>query len=175
MSLITPTTWKCKLIHVLRELGTEPALAVLDLQPDLGLSLDHLAELGVGEEHPHPVLVVALDDERLVELGVTHLDVLHPQQLAQVAEEALAVDRESEALGVHVRGAHAGVGRAALPGRLGVRVEGDRPRSDADLDLAPPFQKPPSTNSAPISSLSCRQTSSLLGPNQPIVSPPGLT
>ena len=35
-----------------------------------------------------------------------------------------------------------------------------------------PFQKPPSTNSAPISWLSCRHASSLLGPNQPIVGRP---
>lgn len=41
--------------------------------------------------------------------------------------------------------------------------------------LLSPFQKPPSTNSAPVSWQSCRHTSSLLGPNQPIASSPEVT
>ena len=107
-SLITPTTWKCNSSTFSGNLGpNQPSLSFTS-KPDLGLSLDHLADLGIGEEITDLRLVVPLDDERFVELGVAHLDVLHAQELAQVAEEALPVDRESEALGVDVRGTHAG-------------------------------------------------------------------
>jgi hypothetical protein len=57
---------------------------------NLALIPDHLTDLAVGEEYPHPVVIVAFDDERFVKLRLTHLDVLHSQQLAHVAEESLA-------------------------------------------------------------------------------------
>src|SRR4051794_36602772 len=59
-----------QLVHVLGEPGTEPTLAVLHLQPDLGLIPDHPPELRVGEQLSHPALVIRLDDECLVELGI---------------------------------------------------------------------------------------------------------
>ena len=45
-----PDVLERQLIHVLRELGTEPTLAILHPEPDLGLILNHLADLGIGEE-----------------------------------------------------------------------------------------------------------------------------
>src|SRR5208337_188416 len=130
-----PDVLERQLIHVLRELGTEPTLAILHPEPELGLILNHLADLGIGEEITDLRLVVPLDDERLVKLGVAHLDVLHAQELAQVAEEVLPVDRESEALGIHVGGTHAGVGDSRLSARFGVRVQGHGQGTDMSLDL----------------------------------------
>ena len=49
-----PDDLEIQLIHILGELGIEPTLAVLHLQPDLGLILDHLADLGIGEEISGP-------------------------------------------------------------------------------------------------------------------------
>jgi hypothetical protein len=65
----------------------------------MGLILDHLPDLGLGEQRAHPLLVVPLDDERLIELGIADLDVLHPQELAQLAEVPLAIDREPKPSG----------------------------------------------------------------------------
>jgi hypothetical protein len=72
-----PDDLEMKFIHVLGELGTKPPLAVLHLQSNLGLILDHLSDHRIGEEITNPLLVVAIDDERFVKLRLTHLDVLH--------------------------------------------------------------------------------------------------
>jgi hypothetical protein len=131
-----PDNLEAQLINVFREGGTEPPLAVFYVQPDLGLSLNHLADSGVGEKPHNLGLVIPLDDEGVVEFGVTHLDVLHAQELAQLAEESLALDREPEALRVHVGGTHPGVCDGRFPARFGICVEGDRPGFHVHLDLA---------------------------------------
>jgi hypothetical protein len=73
-----------------------------DLEPDRGLGLDHPAGRRVGEEFPDLRPGAPLDDERLVEVGVAHLDVLQAEEPAEVVQDALAVDREPEPLGVDV-------------------------------------------------------------------------
>jgi WD40 repeat protein len=124
-----------QLIHVFGERWTEPALAVLYVQPDLGLSLNHLADLRISEKITDPELVGPLDNEGFVEVGIANLDVLHSKKFSQLAEEPLAVDCEPEAFWIHVWDTHAGVCNVRFPGRFRVDVECDRPDADVRLNL----------------------------------------
>ena len=103
-----PNDLEMQLIHILGELGTEPPLAVLHIQPNLGLILDHLPDLGIGKETTDLPLVVPLDDESFVKLRIAHLDVLDAQELAQTAEDVPAKDLEPETVRVDVGGTKTG-------------------------------------------------------------------
>src|SRR5258707_2750902 len=125
-----------ELVHSVRKARAVEALVVLELQADLRLLLDQAPDLRVGEQGLDLGLVVALDDEIVVELaGVTHLDVLHAQHLAQAAEDALAVDPEAELVLADEGRPHAGKGHVVMTARYAVDVQGDRPALDVSLDL----------------------------------------
>jgi hypothetical protein len=116
----------------------EEALVVPELEPDLRLLLDQAPDLLVREQGPDLVLVVALDDEVLVELGrVPDLDVLHTQHLAHLAESRLAVDPEAELLAADEGGPDPGEGLVDVARRDRVGVQGNRPVLELGLDLVP--------------------------------------
>src|SRR5258708_11802896 len=95
-----------ELVDAFGELLAEPALVVFDLEVDVGLRGDQRTELRIGEELANLHFIVPFDDEGLIEGRIADDDVLHAEPFCDLAEETLPVDREAEAVGIHVRRAN---------------------------------------------------------------------
>jgi hypothetical protein len=121
------------------------------------------------------LFVITLDDEVLVELRVTHFDVLQAEDLADVAEDRRTVNGETKAAGIGKRSPHPRVLDrhrvfAADEDHLCVFIEADGPFSrtrlefcsaaEAALDISPP-----------ISARNADQISSRLGPKNDLKYP----
>src|SRR5215510_6452317 len=102
---------------------------------DVLLRRDEPAQLRVSEEPAELRLVVALDDEILIERVDADLDVLHAEGFPEVAEEGLAIDREAKAVWIDVRRSHAREDYRRVAGGDGIRVERDGPRAVGRDDL----------------------------------------
>ena len=90
---------------------------------------------GFAKQQADARLVLALDDEVLVEERIANLDVLHPEELRDAAEHAFPVDLEPEAAGIHERRAHPRVHDRDLARGHGERVQRQRPATMLDDDL----------------------------------------
>ena len=91
-------------VHAIGEVFAEPALVVLDGKVDVGLPFDQLPDSGIGEQCPQLGFIIALDDKGIVEFRVANVHVLHPQPLAQSAEDPGAIDRKAESVLIDVGG-----------------------------------------------------------------------
>src|SRR5262249_19401010 len=85
----------------------------------------------VAAERLHDCFVGALDDKGVVEFRIPHLDVLHSEKGAQIAEYGGSVNRKTETAWIGKRGAHARISnryrRSAGHHHYRVLVERDGP------------------------------------------------
>ena len=84
--------------------AAEPAIVPLYAELDLPLLTEQRADAFVGEALPYATGRVALDDEILVETGITDLDVLRTEGRLEPAEDMGPVDLERESFRVHIGG-----------------------------------------------------------------------
>lgn len=119
---------------------TEPALIVLNAELKLRLCGDESPKLFAAAKRLHNLFVITLDDEVLVELWVTHFDILQAEDLADVAEDRRTVNGETKAAGIGKRSPHPRVLDrhrvfAADEDHLCVFIEADGPFSRTRLEF----------------------------------------
>src|ERR1035441_4094302 len=128
---------KVKLVHAPREApAPKSSIKVLHRESDGGLSADQFPDFAVGEQLTQLLLVVALNDECLVKLGIAHVYVLHAKPLADAAENPFPVNGKGEAIRVNIGRAHPGVGYRGFACRNRVGIQRYRPFSVPCFHLA---------------------------------------
>ena len=129
---------KIKFVYAGGEIPAAPDffLVVPDGKVDVGLGRDQVPDFFIGKEPAQFPLVIALDDEILVELRIAHGDVLHAQFFPEIAEKALAIDVEVKTIRVHIGRADPGVGNGRFAGGHGISIQRDHPRAMRSFHLA---------------------------------------